>query len=168
MDLILVGFMGSGKTTVGKLLADRLGKQYFDLDQLIVEQTGMSIPQIFAERGEDGFRMIEQQCLQSTNKLPGILGTGGGTPMQRNNQEFLGQVGAPVVLLSASIKTILARLAGDNNRPLVEKLGAAGLADLQAQRHDTYLNVSDLQVATDELTPFEVADKIIDQLKVAK
>lgn len=168
MDLILVGFMGSGKTTVGKLLADRLGKQYFDLDQLIVEQTGMSIPQIFAERGEDGFRMIEQQCLQSTNELPGILGTGGGTPMQRNNQEFLGQAGAPVVLLSASIKTILARLAGDNNRPLVEKLGAAGLADLQAQRHDTYLNVSDLQVATDELTPFEVADKIIDQLKVAK
>ncbi|AQW20655.1 shikimate kinase [Lentilactobacillus curieae] len=168
MDLILVGFMGSGKTTVGKLLADRLGKQYFDLDQLIVEQTGMSIPQIFAERGEDGFRMIEQQCLQSTNEFPGILGTGGGTPMQRNNQEFLGKAGAPVVLLSASIKTILARLAGDNNRPLVEKLGAAGLADLQAQRHDTYLNVSDLQVATDELTPFEVADKIIDQLKVAK
>jgi len=168
MDLILVGFMGSGKTTIGRLLANRLGKDYFDLDEMIVERAGMSIPEIFKILGEEEFRKIEQQCLKDAEQLSGVLGTGGGTPTFEGNQQILIQMGAPVVLLQASIETTLSRIAGNDDRPLVTKFGPDGLKHLLEQRQADYGLVSDVQIVTDNLAPMEVVHKIVNQIKVVE
>ncbi|GAY73941.1 shikimate kinase [Lentilactobacillus kosonis] len=168
MDLILVGFMGSGKSTVGKLLAQKLDKEYFDLDELVVQRAGMSIQEIFEQSGEAGFRKIEQQCLRDTEHLSGILSTGGGTPIPENNQQILNKMGAPVVLLAASIETTLARITDSDGRPLVEQLGPSGLNKLFKQRQIAYSQVSDFQIHTDRLSPVEVTEQIMEQFQVVK
>ncbi|WP_461215349.1 shikimate kinase [Lacticaseibacillus sp. GG6-2] len=160
MAVILVGFMGAGKTTVGQALARRLGCQHRDLDDLIVAAAGQTIPEIFAARGEAGFRQLEHETLISALEAGGILSTGGGTPMQPANFDLLKAHPTPVVLLEASPQTILRRIGGDANRPLVKQLGQAGLVDLQAQRDPRYHELADLVVSTDDLTPAKIVSQI--------
>ncbi len=164
MKAILVGFMGSGKTTVGNILADELGVAYHDLDDIIVQEAGKTIPEIFAQGGEESFRQIETQALESAIGLDGILGTGGGTPMRSENQKLLSETDAPVILLDVLPETIMSRLSGDNNRPLVQQLGPVGLRDLKQKRDSTYYGVSDFTISTDKLTPEEVAKRALEGL----
>lgn len=160
MAVILVGFMGAGKTTVGRALARRLHREHHDLDDLIVASAGQSIPEIFAARGEDGFRRLEHDTLATALDIDGILSTGGGTPMQAANFVLLKQHPTPVVLLEASPETILRRIGGDANRPLVQRLGSSGLVELQAQRDPRYHELADLVIATDDLTPDAIVAQI--------
>ncbi len=168
MRAILVGFMGSGKTTVGRLLANQIQVPYHDLDDVIVHRTGKSIQQIFDDEGEATFRMLEHDALMNSLGDEGILGTGGGTPIQPANFELLVQTTVPVILLDVLPETILARLRNDSGRPLAKKLGLAGLIDLKHQRDNRYNRVSDIRIATDHLTPEQVVEKIMQELSVLK
>lgn len=162
MRAILVGFMGSGKTTVGKLLAQRLHLTHRDLDDVIVERAGKTIQQIFDDDGETAFRQLEHAVLADTlMNSKGILSTGGGTPIQPANYELLRASNVPVILLNVKPATVLARLTDDGQRPLVKELGTNGLVDLKEKRDARYHKVSDIEIDTDELTPAEVVDAIL-------
>lgn len=163
MKAILVGFMGSGKTTVGQLLAKRLQTTHRDLDNVIVERAGKSIQRIFDEDGELAFRQMEHDVLaDALQHTQGILSTGGGTPIQPANYELLRESDVPVILLNVKPETIMVRLAGDNQRPLVKELGFDGLVGLKSERDSRYHGVSDVEIDTDELTPEAVVDMILD------
>jgi len=162
MRAILVGFMGSGKTTVGELLAQRLHLTHRDLDDVIVERAGKTIQQIFDDEGETAFRQLEHDVLADTLvNSKGILSTGGGTPIQTANYELLRKSDVPVILLNVKPETVLSRLSDDGQRPLVKELGVDGLLGLKQKRDARYHEVSDVEIDTDDLTPAEVVDEIL-------
>lgn len=149
MEMILIGFMGSGKTTVSRLLGEMLNTPVIDLDVEIVRRAGMPIADIFAQNGEPYFRQLEHDTLADIMKSDqGILATGGGTPM-------------PVVLLKASATETLRRIGGDSGRPLAQSLDEKGIADMQAQRQVNYNACADLTIKTDGLSPAAIAEEII-------
>ncbi|MDT6981424.1 shikimate kinase [Levilactobacillus zymae] len=160
MQAILIGFMGSGKTTVGQLLAAELGTHHADLDDMIVQRAGKTISTIFAERGEAYFRQLEQQTLRDAIAQPGILSTGGGTPTIAANAAILKASPVPVICLTASDQTILGRVAQDTGRPLVDELGSGGLMALKQKRAALYRAAADVAVATDGLTPAQIVAEI--------
>ena len=152
MELILIGFMGSGKTTVSRLLGEMLNTPVTDLDVEIVRRAGMPIPDIFAQNGEPYFRQLEHDTLADILKSDqGILATGGGTPMRPDNLAMLKDTPTPVVLLKASATETLRRIGGDSGRPLAQLLDEKGIADMQAQRQVNYNACADLTIKTDGL-----------------
>lgn len=161
MAVILVGFMGAGKSTVGRALARKLHQAHHDLDDLIVKAAGKTIPEIFDERGDAGFRQLEHDTLIQALADTDILSTGGGTPMQPANFDLLKTSKTPVVLLEASANTVLRRIGHDANRPLVQQLGQSGLIALQHQRDPRYHELADLVIQTDHMLPDEIADQIL-------
>jgi len=119
----IIGFMGSGKTTVGKKLAAALGWTFFDLDKKIVEKEGKSIPDIFSYDGEDYFRKIESEALKSIDyETNVIVSTGGGTPCFSDNMDFMLKTGL-TVYLKLKPSQLLSRLSGaKGERPLIKNL----------------------------------------------
>lgn len=167
MELILIGFMGSGKTTVSRILGKMLNAPVTDLDDEIVCRTGMTIPDIFAQNGEEYFRQLEHDTLADIIKSDqGILATGGGTPMRPDNLTILKDTSTPVVLLKASATETLRRIGGDSGRPLAKSLDEKGIADLQAQRQVNYDACADLTIKTDGLSPAAIAKEITDFLNL--
>ncbi|ALG24985.1 shikimate kinase [Lactiplantibacillus plantarum] len=160
MRAILIGFMGSGKTTVGRLLASGLATEHADLDDLIVQRAGRPITTIFAERGEGYFRQMEHQTLLQALKTPGILSTGGGTPTIAMNAISLKQSAVPVIWLTAGDQTTIDRVKNDSSRPLVNELDQDALIALKRRRQSLYAAVADLTIATDQLTPRQIAHQI--------
>lgn len=119
-NLILIGFMGSGKTSIGKRLASILNYDYFDTDQLIVEQTKMSIAQLIEQRGEAAFRKLESEVLENfLEKKNCVLSTGGGIVLHSKNQELLPQLGT-LIWLHASPDVLFERATRQSHRPLLE------------------------------------------------
>ncbi|MCS7459396.1 shikimate kinase [Paenibacillus doosanensis] len=119
-NIVLVGFMGTGKSTVGKTLASRLGWKFVDTDALIEERQGMSISDIFATAGEKAFRDIESETIAIT--LDGtrqVIATGGGAVLAEQNRKVM-QARGWVVALTADAETIISRVSQDQNRPLVQ------------------------------------------------
>ena len=115
--IALIGFMGSGKTTVGRLVAARLGYRFLDLDVLITENAGKSIREIFAEDGEETFRRIESDTLYSVREMNRlVIATGGGAPVRQENQEFFENL-ATTFYLEVSFKEFLNRTGRDHARP---------------------------------------------------
>lgn len=167
MELILIGFMGSGKTTISRMLGKMLNTSVTDLDDEIVRRTGMTIPDIFAQNGEEYFRQLEHDTLADIIKSDqGILATGGGTPMRPDNLTILKDTSTPVVLLKASATETLRRIGGDSGRPLAKSLDEKGIADLQAQRQVNYDACADLTIKTDGLSPAAIAKEITDFLNL--
>ncbi|AMO29814.1 shikimate kinase [Lactiplantibacillus plantarum] len=160
MRAILIGFMGSGKTTVGRLLAAGLATKHADLDDLIVQRAGRSITTIFAEQGEGYFRQLEHQTLLQALGTPGILSTGGGTPTIAMNAISLKQSAVPVIWLTASDQTTINRVKNDTSRPLVNELDTGTLIALKQRRQALYADAADLTIATDQLTPQQIARQI--------
>lgn len=119
--IIIVGYMGAGKTTVGKMLAKDLGLQFYDLDWYIEERMRKTVPQIFAERGEDGFREIERRLLHEAAEFEDIvLSCGGGTPCFFDNMEYMNAQGS-TVYLKADPEVLYAHLKmGKVERPLLK------------------------------------------------
>ena len=119
--IILVGYMGSGKTTVGKALARELGLQFYDLDWYIENRRRKTVPQIFAERGEAGFREIERNMLHEVAEFENIvLSCGGGTPCFFDNMDYLNQQGS-VIWLKADAEVLYKHLLmGKTERPLLK------------------------------------------------
>ena len=161
MMITLTGFMGSGKTTVGKVLADFLGCPFFDLDELIVKKVGKSIPEIFAQDGEAAFRQLEARLLRQTvekymeNTV--VLALGGGAVMDSASAALLHEK-TVCIYLRASLDTLLQRLSGETaGRPLADDTLAARLA----AREPIYEETAHVVIDTDGLSPDEVADEII-------
>ena len=161
MMIALTGFMGSGKTTVGKVLADFLGCPFMDLDDLVVKKVGKSIPDIFAQDGEPAFRQLEAQVLRKTvekyAESAAVLALGGGAVLAPPSAALLHEK-TVCIYLRASLETLLARLEGETaGRPLAD----ASLADRLAAREPIYEKTAHVVIDTDGLSPDEVADEII-------
>lgn len=159
-NIVLTGFMGTGKSTVGRVVAERLGRRFVDTDALIESRHG-PIPRLFAEHGEDHFRRLEREVAAELAAASGlVVATGGRTMLDPANQATLGASGT-VVCLAASVEQLVLRLqdeAGD--RPLLEGDDPAGrITALLAEREAGYARFP--QVATDGRTPAEVADAVI-------
>ena len=142
-NVFLVGLMGAGKTSVGRLLAKRFGKTFYDCDHEIERRTGVKIPVIFEIEGEAGFRLREAAVLRELAALNDIvLATGGGAILRDDNREVLKQNGT-VVYLRASLEDLLQRTRHDRNRPLLRTPDPrAKLEELFAQRDPLYREVA--------------------------
>ncbi|MDX8410286.1 MAG: shikimate kinase [Mariprofundaceae bacterium] len=151
MRVTLVGPMGAGKSTLGQALARRLDLTFVDLDEEIVSQAGMSIPDIFAQLGEDAFRRDETRCLNKIIGTENVLATGGGVVLLASNRKRLRQH-APVIWLDSPPEVLAQRIADDANRPLLTGVDPLIKArQLDADRRPLYAECADLHVRTDQL-----------------
>ena len=161
--LSLAGFMGSGKTTIGTLLARQLAWRFVDLDERIEESAGLSIPQIFDRFGEPFFRQLEAEQLRATLgraselKQGTVLALGGGTYAQSGCPEFLGSAGVPVLWLDAPIEVLLARCMTMTGRPLFRD--EASFRALHADRLPSY-QLADYRVESSG-EPAEIVAQIL-------
>lgn len=143
-SIYLVGLMGSGKTSVGRHLAQSLGREFWDSDQVIEQRTGAPIAWIFDLEGEQAFRDREQAVIDELTGKEGIvLATGGGVVLRADNRRALRSRGC-VVHLDSSVDRLLKRIGKDKTRPLLQQGGArATLQRLQAERRPLYDEVAD-------------------------
>ena len=166
MNIFIVGPMGSGKSTVGKIISDELFLNFFDTDEEIENRTGASIDWIFDLEGEEGFRKRESCILgEMVQKNSVVLSTGGGIILSENNRELLSSRGT-VFYLATPISVQVERTAKDKDRPLL-KNGDPGqiLKELHEKRKDLYESVSDHIVETEDKSSQEVASEIINLVK---
>ena len=164
-NLYLVGMMGAGKTTVGRLLARRLKRPFYDSDEEIERRCGVRIPVIFDIEGEAGFRAREAQLLAELTALDGVvLGTGGGAVLAEENRHRLAARGT-VVYLRATPEDLYERVKHDRNRPLLATADPlARLRELHAQRDPLYRSIADLVVDTGRQTVLALARELIEKL----
>ena len=159
-NLALVGFMATGKSTVGHRLAKRLTLRFLDLDARIERRAGKPIARIFAEDGEPAFRALERAAAAELRRPAGlVIATGGGIVLNPDNLRHLAQ-GGLVVCLTARATTVLRRTAGDTTRPLLQHANPlARIRALLRQRRPLYAAIPH-RVATDALTPAAVCERI--------
>jgi shikimate kinase len=164
-NIILIGPMGSGKSTIGQLLAKRLNRDFFDSDYYIEERTGVDIPRIFDIEGEDGFRLRETRALQElTQKNNLVLATGGGSIMRKENRDLLKKSGF-IIFLDTSINQQMERLKHDKKRPLLQtEHPRERLTQLLEQRKPLYMELADLRIPTDRKYARKVAAEIMPRL----
>lgn len=160
--LYLVGNMGSGKTTVGRLIAERLGCPFYDLDAEIERFTARKIADIFAEWGEQGFREIESQNLARTaeRRPPAVIATGGGTVLREANRVRM-RFSGWVVYLSASLETLWQRVQHSLNRPLLQTDSPREQLQALMQAREPFYREADWVIETDALSPEEVAEAVV-------
>ncbi len=159
----LVGLMGSGKTTIGRLLAARLHCPFLDLDECIVREAGRSIPRIFAEQGEATFRALERRMLERLLEAheEGVLSTGGGVVLDPENRKRLRKAG-PVIWLDAPPEVLAGRIAGDANRPLIQGVDVLERTmELDRMRRPLYRELASLRINTAETDPESAVDAIL-------
>jgi shikimate kinase len=171
MNIFLVGYRGSGKTTVGAALAERLGWPWLDADAELERRTGKTIKQIFAEQGETAFRDLESEVLAELAKLDRhIIALGGGVILRDQNRRLLAGHGK-VVWLKASAEVLLVRISGDattaERRPnLTGQGGLAEIRTLLAERTPLYAACADLTVDAESTSSAEIAQLIIAELRL--
>jgi shikimate kinase len=167
-NLILIGFMGTGKTTIGKRVAKSLGFRFVDTDTLIVRKAGKSIPEIFEKSGEEEFRKLETEVLREcAANSDQVISTGGGIVTRPENLEILESAGY-VVWLEASPESIYERVRRNRNRPLLQVDDPREtIRDMLEQRIDLYRKARDLSVKTDGLTLEETSFGVTESARVA-
>ena len=166
-QILLCGFMGCGKTSVGQALAFRLRWDFLDTDALIEKRTGMSIPEIFATQGEQSFRQMEQQAAAMLGKRRHtVVSTGGGFLTREQTVQALRQNGGfeAVVFLDCSFETCYQRIK-DSDRPLVRANSREGLEQIFLQRQQRYREVADLIVPNESLVSLTV-EQILRELPI--
>ena len=168
-NVVLIGFMGTGKTSVGRLLAGRLGCAFHDLDKKIEEQHGMSIPAMFAEHGEPYFRVREKEAVRDAAARTNlVIATGGGTVKDPENVALLRRNGV-LVALTADVDTILRRTAARGTRPVLDGADAgdrrAAVVQLLEERQHLYED-ADITVDTSGRSPLEVAEYIVQATRI--
>ncbi|MBT3205925.1 MAG: shikimate kinase AroK [Gammaproteobacteria bacterium] len=163
-NIILIGPMGSGKSTIGQLIASRLNRDFFDSDYYIEEKTGVNIPTIFDIEGEDGFRARETKALEElTSQKKLVIATGGGSVMRQENQRIMSD--GFIIFLDTSVNQQMARLRHDKKRPLLQTDNPREkLEKLFAERKPIYIDLADLRIKTDRKFARKVASEIIPQL----
>lgn len=175
-NIVLIGFMGTGKSAVGRALSRRTGLRHLDTDVEIERLAGKTIPQVFLEEGEEAFRARETALLMSLVDLapkegPIVLSTGGGTPLRPENAALLKQIGT-VIWLEVAPEAILARVAHSlHERPLLAGHQADPLGrikDLLAQRTPVYAALADIVLNTSNCTHSEEgAARVMERLRLA-
>lgn len=165
--VILIGFMGAGKTTVGMALSKRDNIPLVDTDQRIIEKAGMSISEIFARKGEEAFRQIESQVLSELldQKNPIVVSVGGGLPLKEENRRMLKRIGT-VIYLKVRPETVLERLKGDTTRPLLagpdEK---QKVRELLEKRGPIYQEAADLVLCVDGKSVEEIVGELEERIR---
>ena len=164
-NIILIGPMGSGKSTIGNIIARRLHREFQDSDHFIESRTGVDIARIFDIEGEAGFRDRETSALQELlSENDRVIATGGGSVLRPENQQMLKQRGY-IVFLDTSLNQQMQRLRRDKKRPLLQTENPrARLESLSRERRPIYLDLADLVVKTDKRVARRLAADIINQL----
>ena len=164
-NIILIGPMGSGKSTIGNIIAQRLHRDFQDSDHFIENRTGVDIARIFDVEGEQGFRDRESNALQELlSQNDRVIATGGGSVLREENQKLLKQKGY-IVFLDTSINQQMQRLRRDKKRPLLQTDNPRErLEKLFVERRPIYLGLADLAVKTDKRMARRLAADIINQL----
>ena len=162
MNILLIGFMGAGKTTVGQELAHDLGKHFIDLDQAIVEHVGQRIPAFFSQVGEPTFREIEAKMLAKVLEQPDtVISTGGGVIETQSCMDLMSRPDVFTIWLNSDFSTVTERLLmTDDMRPLMQQHSLASFFKLWQNRQVKYARMADLMITTDSKTPNEIVDEI--------
>ena len=160
--ILLVGMMGAGKTTVGRLLADRLGCPYLDSDEEVQAATGRTVPELFAEHGEVAFRAAESAALAEAVAVDGpvVVAVAGGAVLDPANRDLLARSGT-VVWLRADPATLAGRVGDGDGRPLLDGDAAGALRRLDQVRAPLYRDLAQVTVDVDGLTAAQVADRVL-------
>ncbi|KFB02205.1 shikimate kinase [Mangrovimonas yunxiaonensis] len=168
MNIFLIGYMGSGKSTIGKQLAKVLGFGFIDLDRYIEQQEGLTVETIFAEKGELYFRKAESKHLKAVLDLNNsVVALGGGTPCYGNNMALIKACeNAKSIYLKASIKTLAARLAeAQSTRPLIAHLKTRAELEEFIAKHlferANYYSLSDVAIAVDDLEIEQIMERLV-------
>lgn len=169
-NIILIGFMGTGKTSIGKILASKLGCSFVDLDHKIEADNKMSIPSIFEKYGEKHFRELEKEAVKEVTQRRGIvIATGGGTIKDSENLRLLKESGV-VICLTASIDEILYRTEQEGDRPVLDKKDKAygdrraAIEKLLEERKKFY-DQADYKVDTTDWSPMQIIEDICQYVK---
>ncbi|MBO6214850.1 MAG: shikimate kinase [Lachnospiraceae bacterium] len=162
-NIYLIGFMGAGKTTVGKIAAELCNMRFVDTDDMIVEKKGMSIPEIFDSEGEEAFRRIETEVIKSLgDESRLIVSCGGGAAANEVNVPLLKQ-GGRVVYLKTSPRKVFERVGESDNRPLLNgRRSVSGIEELMLKRIPKYERAADIIIDTDDKSPEEIAKLLFD------
>jgi len=165
-NIFLVGMMGAGKTTLGRALARKLGREFADTDRALVERTGVPVATIFEFEGEDGFRRREASLLVELAALEGlVIATGGGAVLSQANRELMRSRGT-VVYLRARLENLWERTRHDTSRPLLSTPDPrATLADLLARREPLYREAAHVIVDTGSQSASSLTAKVIAALR---
>lgn len=160
--IYLIGFMGTGKSTVSKALHSVLSWNEIDMDARIEEEQQMKIFDIFAAHGEAFFRDLETACFgEIAKEEAGIISCGGGAVLRRENVELMKQSGS-IVLLTATPETVYSRVKHSTNRPILNgNMNVAYISQLMEKRREAYESACDITVSTDDKEPMEIAKEII-------
>jgi shikimate kinase len=161
--ILLVGMMGAGKTTTGRLVAEKLGWDYLDSDAEVVRTTGLTVPELFARDGEEAFRDAETDALRRACATADavVVSVAGGAVLRPENRSLLRASGR-VVWLRARPETLAARVGDGAGRPLLDGDAPAALMSLESVRRPYYAEVADETIDVDDFAPDEVAAQIID------
>ena len=165
-SIVLIGFMGSGKSSAGRILAQKTGWPRFDTDEIVSARFGRTIAEIFAEFGEEKFRDAETEAVKGLSAVaPGVIVTGGGIVLRPENVELLRRVGM-LVHLEADEETLFRRVSRRATRPLLQTENPrATLTELLRVRLPLYRQAADFHVDTSRLTHDEVAEAVIKKME---
>ena len=165
-NIVLIGFMGSGKSTISRALCNVFAMDVIEMDQVIAEREGMSISEIFEVHGEEYFRNLETGLLRELQSRKGVvISCGGGVPMREENVVEMKKNGK-VILLTAKPETILERVRGSHERPLLENnKNVDFISDLMEKRRIKYETDADIIIHTDGKSEFEICEEIISYAK---
>ena len=165
-NIVLIGFMGTGKSTISAYLSEQFGMEAIDMDQVISEREGMPISRIFEIHGEEYFRNAETNLLKELQtKKNVVISCGGGTPLREENVVEMKKNGK-VVLLTAKPETIFNRVKDNHDRPLIENNKSVEfIEELMLKRRDKYIAAADVIIETDNKDKQQICHELIDALK---
>jgi shikimate kinase len=167
--VILIGPMGSGKTTIGSLLAEKLGLSFRDTDHLIEEQEEKTVSQIFLDQGEDAFRAIEKRVLREELLTDGtVLSLGGGAPISIDAQSALRAIASHIIFLDISLSTVAPRIGFNRDRPLLLNNPRGQWQTLMEARRPIYEAIADATINVDDKSEEEIVTIALTSLGEAR
>ena len=161
-NIFLIGFMGSGKSTIARVLSEKLGVAQIEMDEVIVQEQGVPITEIFEKYGEEHFRDIETDLVRRLQESDGVVvSCGGGAVLREENRKMMKASGV-IVLLTAKPETILERVKHSTNRPVLNgHMNVEYITELMEKRRACYEDAADFVVETDGLTRDEICEEIV-------
>ncbi|WP_413854141.1 shikimate kinase [Candidatus Ruminimicrobium bovinum] len=165
-NIVLIGFMGVGKTTTGQLISEKLSVAFFDTDKIIEQTTDMSVSELFEKLGEKEFRKYETEVVNLLSNAEGcVISCGGGIVLNKKNIDLLSKNGI-IIYLKASIDTIVKRISSDKTRPIIAAMeNPKKEIELLFNKRKNFYENNNFSLDVDSLTPDEISDKIINAVK---
>ena len=166
-NIVLIGFMGVGKTTIGQLLAEKLSVAFFDTDKIIEQNMNMTVSEFFEKLGEKEFRKYETEVVELLSNTEGcVISCGGGIVLNKTNMNILSKNGI-IVYLKANIDTIVKRVSSDRTRPIIAAMeNPKKEIELLFNKRKNFYENNNFSFDTDSLTPEQISDNIINKIKV--